>query len=370
MRDEVYVRRVGVQTWTYYTKEGEIEKIATYGRKPGYFITGRSDVVKSDHFSATNYRAHRIDINGGRWKDEWWKRSGSTYYRKRVRVGPRTAPHFSRFGVSSTYQPNVPDWVVDKAKAAAIANMQGGNLNLGFALAELPKTVRGLADITTRFARGLSAARKGNFAKMGKIWGISPRGTADNWLSYQYGIKPLVSDLFAAQEGIKNALGKRAGMKLTAKGVATYTDSSSKVGWEYPKRLYGCEVGYSFVIKDSELAGLASLGLTNPLAIAWEVVPLSFVVDWFLPIGQFLEGLSGFHGTEFGTGYQTNFVKVNGKIIDKITHNDYGDTEWRCKIFAMRRWKLTSAPRPGLGFRLAQTSTRAASAAALLAQRV
>jgi hypothetical protein len=33
------------------------------------------------------------------------------------------------------------------------------------------------------------------------------------------------------------------------------------------------------------------LGLTNPLNVAWELVPFSFVVDWFIPIGSFFDGL-------------------------------------------------------------------------------
>jgi hypothetical protein len=33
-------------------------------------------------------------------------------------------------------------------------------------------------------------------------------------------------------------------------------------------------------------------GLTNPLTVAWELVPFSFVADWFLPIGQALQDLT------------------------------------------------------------------------------
>jgi hypothetical protein len=37
-----------------------------------------------------------------------------------------------------------------------------------------------------------------------------------------------------------------------------------------------------------ELSLQRSLGLVNPAEIAWEVVPYSFVVDWFLPIGSYI----------------------------------------------------------------------------------
>jgi len=41
-----------------------------------------------------------------------------------------------------------------------------------------------------------------------------------------------------------------------------------------------------------------AFGLDNPLAIAWEVVPFSFVVDWFLPINRYLKNISALNGLE------------------------------------------------------------------------
>lgn len=45
----------------------------------------------------------------------------------------------------------------------------------------------------------------------------------------------------------------------------------------------------------AEMAGVnpnkfiaSQLGLTNPAHVAWDAVPLSFVADWFLPIGKYL----------------------------------------------------------------------------------
>jgi hypothetical protein len=44
-------------------------------------------------------------------------------------------------------------------------------------------------------------------------------------------------------------------------------------------------------------------GLTNPLIVAWELVPFSFVADWFLPIGKTLENLTATNGLTFVGGY-------------------------------------------------------------------
>lgn len=47
----------------------------------------------------------------------------------------------------------------------------------------------------------------------------------------------------------------------------------------------------------------ANTGIINPLAVAWEVIPYSFVVDWFLPVGNFLNSLDFDTGLEFSRGW-------------------------------------------------------------------
>jgi hypothetical protein len=34
------------------------------------------------------------------------------------------------------------------------------------------------------------------------------------------------------------------------------------------------------------------LGLLDPATVLWEIIPYSFVVDWFLPIGSYLDNLN------------------------------------------------------------------------------
>lgn len=46
---------------------------------------------------------------------------------------------------------------------------------------------------------------------------------------------------------------------------------------------------YYYTVENPLYRILSSVGLLNPAAIAWELVPLSFVFDWFYNIGDFLE---------------------------------------------------------------------------------
>ena len=58
-------------------------------------------------------------------------------------------------------------------------------------------------------------------------------------------------------------------------------------------------------LQSNPLAELSSVGLINPVELAWELLPYSFVVDWFLPIGPWISALTADVGFTFVTGGQS-----------------------------------------------------------------
>jgi hypothetical protein len=60
------------------------------------------------------------------------------------------------------------------------------------------------------------------------------------------------------------------------------------------------------------------MGLENPLAVAWEVVPFSFVLDWWIPVGNILQAYSDARGLSFGSGYTSHRTSAS---VD--THYEY-----------------------------------------------
>jgi hypothetical protein len=64
---------------------------------------------------------------------------------------------------------------------------------------------------------------------------------------------------------------------------------------------------------------LSELGFTNPLSLAWEVLPFSFVVDWSLPIGEYFNLLDADHGWSFrGGSTSTKAVRKGYHTITSI----------------------------------------------------
>lgn len=72
------------------------------------------------------------------------------------------------------------------------------------------------------------------------------------------------------------------------------------------------------------LRTLNQLGLMNPLALAWELVTFSFVIDWFLPIGPVLNAMSAPTGLLFVDGSISNRISASANYENWY----YGIDNW------------------------------------------
>jgi hypothetical protein len=154
-------------------------------------------------------------------------------------------------------------------------------------------------------------------------FGKDPRHAAGAaWLELQYGWKPLLKDIHDAAEALALNYNRPSNRisKVTAK-------SNEKTQWSEYRRFsetppQGCNVVYELSAnyrmtvlfeQDSNVKAVQTVGLTNPLTVAWELVPYSFVVDWFLPIGDYLNQLDARLGKTFKGG--TRSVSLSAKQL-------------------------------------------------------
>jgi hypothetical protein len=147
---------------------------------------------------------------------------------------------------------------------------------------------------------------------------VSPtKSVAENWLALQYGWKPLLADIHGALEAFARYCVQDPevvrGVKGSAKSVSKSVTELGTTSYYYQKTgesrvatYSNCKIGLRYTIDSGLRAFAAQTGFTNPINLAWEVLPYSFVVDWFLPIGPYLETLSAFDGLAFLDGYVTN----------------------------------------------------------------
>lgn len=216
----------------------------------------------------------------------------------------------------------------NRALISALGKVKDMKINLAQAFAERLQTANLLADNVTRLLKAYSYGRKGRWKQVLQTLGIRKhrwqKDASGRWLEVQYGWLPLLSDIHGAYEQITKPSKRLQGMRFkVASQVAV-----GKIAGEMSDKYGRWSGGYSseayvkynlwFEVTSAELLLASQVGLTDPLTIAWELTPWSFVIDWIVPVGDVLEAMNAvssgvtFHG---GTVVKWGETKAWGGLI-------------------------------------------------------
>lgn len=214
--------------------------------------------------------------------------------------------------------------VIGEGRNALLKKVKDQNLNLAQSLAEFRSTANTVGDLARNLAKflvqpkaklGLKLARrlarrphdKWSQVLRYKKYTTRQREAVNFYLGYIYGLRPIMSDI----EGSLQAIYKRleAGYsKSTSVRVRRIYDKTVRHDpqddqiWQQIRTSYGqmeIFVWLKSVYKiDSNIKALAEVGITNPLSVVYETMPYSFVLDWIIPIGDYLSSLDALVGVE------------------------------------------------------------------------
>jgi len=141
------------------------------------------------------------------------------------------------------------------------------------------------------------------------------RAFASNCLEYSFGWAPMVSDVTSAvdvlgnpQRGTRNV---RAGARSNGTFVGTAENgrpwASVKMRGEHAYQVsVTCSADVEVVNPNISLA--AQLGFVNPVSVAWEIVPFSFVLDYFVNVQSYLENYSSLFGLQLSNVWSTTYA--------------------------------------------------------------
>lgn len=113
------------------------------------------------------------------------------------------------------------------------------------------------------------------------------------WLEIQYGWKPMLSDIHESMR----AYAAHTDPPRRSRYSVTVSRSSERIlfptGSTAVRVFTQNTVSKTIHVHQKETLSVArSLGLADPRAIIWEKIPFSFVADWFIPIGSYLDSLA------------------------------------------------------------------------------
>jgi hypothetical protein len=216
------------------------------------------------------------------------------------------------------------------------------------------------------------AVRRGRFKDAARILGVKDaRRLAGRYLEFNYGWKPL----FLSIEGSYELFNQQVRKSLLVTGRRTISNSKQRKpqygydGYLSTKIRHRCIITGSI---DDTYERIAQQGLGNPATVAWELIPLSFVADWVLPVGDFLQALQAPCGLNFVSGAESTVAGQKFRITkSNPSWTVVSPSGIQGKGFTFVRKALTGFPNPSPFYAKSPFSTRKVlSAIALLAQRV
>lgn len=378
-------------------------------------------LVQGDHVSPTFYRAHRYSATPGYFKvlgpPYRGYLNGKWQYSREVIEGVANLPNQHLGGLDGEpWDYRFPSHLDSSARTNLLNALKGDSADIAVIAGEMPEAVRMTHDLVIGVLRIIRAIKSGNNARvqsavkdaiMQASWNgrkpvssaalkriyksasihnkrdvlrrvanttvtRGPSVVADMWLAYSFGWKPMVYDIAALANDIIGPDGKGKTFALsrtrTASSLMTSSDATYKVSGGGVK---GTTVKAVYRLDNPATHQLHKSGLGNPASVAWELLPMSFLIDYLVPIGQALSAVSGHYGLTYLHGYETRFgygnltitrpgymVPYNGEEVSPAT--------WKINTFGMQRMPTFDWPAPSLSIRSGITSNQGLNVLALL----
>lgn len=141
------------------------------------------------------------------------------------------------------------------------------------------------------------------------------RALSDAYLEHAFGWAPIAEDLKNLAEVIGQDFGSGP-VRARAVDVRDFSEyRRGRTAWDdrIVVDISGavtvrCELGGVVVATNPNLFLANQLGIVNPGILAWDLLPGSFMLDWFLPVGKYLRSLSNEFGADIHGSYKTNSV--------------------------------------------------------------
>jgi len=237
--------------------------------------------------------------------------------------GPGTPPESQNYDwlMNSLSNYNV-DSLVNKAILSVHAQLNSSDFQSLVSAAEIKKTVSTFTSVFRKVIRLIPMIL--NYRRT--LSNLSKRGVrrlskdaSRQWLELRYGVRPIAYDMRNLYKAINSIIDGHTRVRFYSK------EEMDPLSYEISANTNNFSVGYlqydyhslstrtveasAGIIADVDIEGLKRvtrpLGLSEITQSAWELVPFSFVVDWFFNVGNLISAWSPASSTRILGSYVT-----------------------------------------------------------------
>jgi len=244
----------------------------------------------------------------------WWNRFAGNFR--------PTNPGF--YGIGDLVRAELRQDAIDLASTQAFANINSPEMMALATVAESRKSVESIAAILLRAIKIIRNVKRLNGKALAKE--LSPKELADRYMEARYALRPLYYDV----KGITKALAKERGhARMTARGYATKDGSATGTlsntvlrtfiegDWKWTaKYSVSARAG---ILCDVNVTESSVFGLSAIAETVWELLPFSFIIDWFVNVGTFIAA----HTPNAEVRQLTSWVTVKEILTSTTELSDY-----------------------------------------------
>lgn len=277
----------------------------------------------------------------------------------------------------------------DKFKSGIHAD----DAQIAVTMAERQQALDMIGKRSIQVLKAFRSVRKLRFGDAAKILGITRpahlrdgrslgRSVGSNWLEFWFGWSPLVGDIGNA---VKLLQGSVPAFRIQGRATDSSTSNLGRTGTGPDGLIFTATGKMTTIVRwhleawvevtNPNLLLANQLGFVNPATVAWELIPFSFLVDWFVNVGDFLGSFTDFWGVRLHDPFRTEM-----RVTQKTETNDWNyryapQYNWRRNAtgtFVTLNRTLGSLPGPSLVVRAPKrlSLTRAVTGVSLLLQQL
>jgi len=355
-----------------YSKSWVLSKQAstsTHPIGPGKYNTPTSYIAEWANYHSSTGRVELAGLGANR---------GITRFKD---IG---APEDLAYRFNPTNFSTPPSWVWNKLEIKALNKLRNSDVDFGVMLAEANETADLFTTNTRRIARRVELFKDKHldlFEKAKRFSGTRHwRQVPNLWLENAYGWTPLLQDLYGACSALeKRNQTQKSYVRVAASTKYPYKDTrGANFGQGITvdlsvEVLMECKVLLFYQLNSYLLAKLSSLGLANPASIVWEKLRYSFVIDWLVPVGNWISALGGDFGYNFVSGSRSSFgsgsIQSSNAYVGSALKPFWvpsTNSSISGKVGSFRRSVYVSSPVPLLYLKSPVSPTHIANALSLL----